>query len=88
MSGIDDHPPARRTRVVLARRRNAGTRVTLLWAVDTNAVSVHVRDAGANHKFELAVEPGASAIDVFEHPYAYAAWRGVDYPPAGLKRAA
>jgi hypothetical protein len=66
---------------------NAGTRVTLLWSVDTNAVSVRVRDTAMKHRFELAVEPGSSAIDVFEHPYAYAAWSGVDYP-AELRRVA
>jgi hypothetical protein len=87
MTSFEDHPSVRRPRVVLARRRNAGTRVTLLWAVDTNAVSVRVRDTAMKHMFELAVEPGSSAIDVFEHPYAYAAWRGVDYP-ADLRRAA
>jgi hypothetical protein len=34
------------------------------------------------------VEPGANALHVFEHPYAYAAWRGVDYRLADLRLAA
>jgi hypothetical protein len=84
MSGYDNHPPL----VVLARRENAGLRVTLLWAADTNAVAVLVRDEGTENQFALVVEPCANPLDVFEHPYAYAAWRGVDYQTDDLRRAA
>jgi hypothetical protein len=59
-------------------------RVTLLWAKETNAVAVVVRDDSTHDRFELLVEPGANALDVFEHPYAHAAWRGVDYQLAAL----
>ena len=72
------HAPAGPARVVLATRKNAGIQVTLLWAEDTNAVAVLVRDEGTDDQFELSVEPGANALDIFEHPYAYAAWRGVN----------
>jgi hypothetical protein len=75
-------------RVVLAKRTNAGIQVTLLWAEDTNAVAVLVRDEGNDDQFELSVEPGANAFDTFEHPYAYAAWRGVDYRLADHRLAA
>jgi hypothetical protein len=75
-------------RVVLARRRNAGIRVTLLWAEDTNAVAVVVHDDSTDDQFELLVEPEASPLDVYEHPYAYAAWRGLDYRAADLRQAA
>jgi hypothetical protein len=75
-------------RVVLAKRKNAGIDVTLLWAEDTNAVAVLVRDEGSGDQFELSVEPGTNALDAFEHPYAYAAWRGVDYRLEDLRRAA
>jgi hypothetical protein len=34
------------------------------------------------------VEPGAEALDTFEHPYAYGAWRGVDHRLADLRDAA
>jgi hypothetical protein len=34
------------------------------------------------------VEPGADAVDTFEHPYAHAAWRGVDRRLADLRGAA
>jgi hypothetical protein len=39
---------------------------------------------GNDDQFELSVEPGANALQIFEHPYAYAAWRGVDYRLADL----
>jgi hypothetical protein len=67
------------TRVVLAKRKNAGVWVTLVWAEDTNEVAVFVRDLTTDDRFELSLGPGANALDAFEHPYAYAAWRGVDY---------
>jgi len=54
---------------------------------DTNAVSVLVRDDGTDDQFELSVEP-VDALDTFEHPYAYAAWRGVDYRLADRRDAA
>jgi hypothetical protein len=85
MNDSHDHGPA--VRRVLAERKNAGIQVTLLWATDTNAVSVLVREDGTDDQFELSVEPG-DALDTFEHPYAYAAWRGVDYRLADLRDAA
>lgn len=62
--------------------------MTLLWAEDTNTVSVLVHDHSTDDQFELSVEPGADALDTFEHPYAYAAWRGVDHRLADLRDAA
>ncbi len=82
------HAPAGPARVVLAKRKNAGIHVTLLWAEDTNSVAVLVHDDTTDDRFELSVEPGANALQIFEHPYAYAAWRGVDYRLADLRRAA
>jgi hypothetical protein len=73
---------------VLAERKNAGIQVTLLWAEDTNAISVLVRDHSTNDQFELSVERAANALDTFEHPYAYAAWPGVDHRAADLRDAA
>lgn len=88
MNDSSDHAPARPARVVLAERKNAGIHVTLLWAEDTNSVAVLVHDDSTDDQFELSVEPGANALDIFEHPYAYAAWRGVDYRLADLRFAA
>jgi hypothetical protein len=79
MNDFYDTALAGSARVVLAKRKNAGVQVTLLWAEDTNTVAVFVRDHGTDDQFELSVEPGTNALDAFEHPYAYAAWRGVDY---------
>ena len=87
-SSHDDHTHAGPARVVLAKRRNGGIQVTLLWAQDSNAVAVLVRDEGNDDQFELSVEPGANAFDTFEHPYAYAAWRGVEYRLGDMRRAA
>ena len=77
MRGSDNHKP----RVVLASRRNAGIRVTLL-------VAVLVCDRSTNEQFELVVEPDDNPNDVYAHPYAYAAWRGVDYRTADLRQVA
>jgi hypothetical protein len=79
MSASRNHSHVGSAPVVLAKRRNAGVNVTLLWAEDTNAVAVRVRDDNNDDHFELPVEPGANALHVFEHPYAYAARQGVEY---------
>jgi len=84
MRGSDNH----NARVVLASRKNAGIRVTLLWAAETNSVAVLVRDVGTQEQFELVVESDANAIDVYDHPYAYAAWRGIDHRTADVRQAA
>ncbi len=89
MRDYHDHAPASPgARRVLAERKNAGIQVTLLWAADTNAISVLVRDEGTDDEFERSVEPAADALTTFEHPYAYAAWRGVDHRLADLRTAA
>jgi hypothetical protein len=88
MNESHDHAPASPARIELAKRKNAGIQVTLLWTEDTDTVAVLVRDDGNDDQFELSVEPGANALQIFEHPYAYAAWRGVDYRLADLRRAA
>lgn len=76
------------SRVVLASRVNGGIRVTLLWAADTHAVAVLVRDECTDDQFELVVEPEVNPVDVYEHPYAYAAWGGIDYRTPDLRQAA
>ena len=88
MNSSHDHTHASPARVVLAKRTNAGIQVTLLWAEDTNAVAVLVHDEGNDDQFELSVDPGANPFDTFEHPYTYAAWRGIDYRLGDLRLAA
>ena len=62
------------TRRELAHRSNNGIDVRLVWSPDDDTLAVTVADSGGE-SFELVVDP-AEALDVFEHPYAYAAFRG------------
>jgi hypothetical protein len=60
----------------LAYRENDGIAVTLFWQSDSNRLSVSVYDWRNGDWFELEARP-RNAMDVFEHPYAYAAQSGV-----------
>ena len=62
----------------LAHRRNDGIDVTLLWNRSENRLFVIVRDARSDDSFELPADAG-NALQVFEHPYAEAAYLGIDY---------
>ena len=55
----------------LAYRVGDGVEVVLLWSAATGDVTVRVSDTRTGSHFEVAAEP-AHALDVFEHPYAYA----------------
>ena len=59
----------------LDSRSSNGITVVLYWHPHTNGVSVLVNDEPADETFELQVDP-ADALDAFNHPYAYAAYRG------------
>lgn len=67
----------------LAFRASDGVQVGLFWSTSDNRLIVVVDDARSGDLFELEVSP-AEALDAFEHPYAYAAHRGVEYA-AGLR---
>ena len=75
-------------RVVLASRRSAGILVLLLWASDTNSAAVVVHDDRTDDGFELPVDADLNPMNVYEHPYAHAAWRGIDYRTADLRQSA
>ena len=75
-------------RVVLESRESAGIRVTLVWEADTDTAAVLVENDAADDRFELVVESDVNPLDVYEHPFAFAAWRGVEYRTEGLLRAA
>jgi hypothetical protein len=62
----------------LAARTSDGIDVALLWYTGTNRLEVRVEDSCTGELFALDVDHH-DALDVFEHPYAYAAFRGVDY---------
>jgi hypothetical protein len=58
----------------LAHRAGDGINVYLLWSPGDDTLAVTVLDE-AGESFELVVDPH-EALEVFEHPYAYAAYRG------------
>ena len=60
----------------LLGRESNGITVSLLWNRDEDSLSVCVFDASTDVSFELEVG-AASPTDVFNHPFAYAAFRGV-----------
>ena len=69
----------------LAHRRNDGIDVTMFWDSRTNQVSVAVTDAKGGEAFEIHVLPGERAMDVFHHPFAYAAAADRKRPPVLLE---
>ena len=62
----------------LDRRSSDGIDVRLLWCEQDGRVLVAVRDAKTGDAFAVEVQEGERALDVFAHPYAYAAYHGVD----------
>jgi hypothetical protein len=59
--------------VELDERESAGIRVILLWNRVTDQASVFVSDEKSGEVFALEVRSGENALDVFHHPFAYAA---------------
>jgi hypothetical protein len=66
-------------RTELAVRHQDGTSVTLFWTRGTNVLAVAVVDHRNGDSFEFVLEPDERPLDVFYHPYAYAAARGLDF---------
>jgi hypothetical protein len=62
----------------LAHRAGDGVEVSLLWDDADNRLTVSVVDSRTGDLFQLAA-PAENALDVFHHPYAYAAFQGVPY---------
>jgi hypothetical protein len=65
----------------LASRSADGLAVSLLWSKTTDRIKVTVADERLAEEFDLDV-PGAHALAAFDHPFAYAAVRGL-LPLAG-----
>ena len=65
----------------LARRNDYGVDVMLSWHQVTDELTVTVSDERTGAHFELAAEPH-QALDVFNHPFAHAAFRSVTYEEA------
>ena len=60
----------------LMSRESNGISVSLLWNREDDSLTVCVHDARGSAMFELEVG-AASPLDVFQHPFAHAAHRGL-----------
>jgi hypothetical protein len=67
----------------LAHRTSDGVEIVLFWHRISNELTVSVSDQRSGSYFELTAEPDY-ALDVFNHPYAYAAFRGLPYADVAL----
>ena len=63
----------------LDHRTADGVTVALLWHPIGDFVSVVVSDARIGRSFELVLDERDNPLDVFHHPYAYAAHRGLEF---------
>jgi hypothetical protein len=67
----------------LAYRASGGIEVGLFWHENTGELLVSVADEKGGAYLELAAGPH-QALDVFNHPYAHAAFRGLAYEDASI----
>jgi hypothetical protein len=74
--------------LALAARRELDARgadgldVRLWWDAVTDRVAVTVADTKTGLSLEVPVADGDAPLDVFRHPFAYAADRGLELRPA------
>jgi hypothetical protein len=66
-------------RTELMSRESNGLTVRLLWSRATNLVTVAVTDAASDDSFELVLDEHEPALEVFNHPFAHAAARGLEF---------
>ena len=62
--------------------------VWLLWRESDNQVLVSVADEKTGDMFTIELREGERPLDVFHHPYAYAAFHGIDVSAAPERRLA
>lgn len=62
----------------LAYRANDGLEVALLWVESTDRLVVSVADERTGDRFALRAGR-ENALDIFYHPFAHAARRGIGY---------
>lgn len=67
------------SRTELMSRESNGITVRLLWSRATNLVMVAVADAASGDYFELVLDEHEPALEVFNHPFAHAAARGLEF---------
>ena len=66
-------------RTELMSRESNGITVRLLWSRVTNLVTVAVADAASDDYFELVLDEHEPPLEVFNHPFAHAAARGLEF---------
>lgn len=66
-------------RTELMSRESNGITVRLFWSRATNLVTVAVTDAASDDYFELVLSEHEPALEVFNHPFAHAAARGLEF---------
>jgi hypothetical protein len=66
-------------RTELADRESNGVSVRLYWSRSTGLVTVTVSDETNGEYFELVLSEFERPLEVFHHPYAYAAARGLEF---------
>jgi hypothetical protein len=71
----------------LHSRPSDGIHVRLLWRECDGKLWVAVIDNKAGGEFCMEVQDPTRALDVFHHPYAYAAHSGLDTRPAAAEAA-
>ena len=67
------------TTIELASRDSGSLHVCLVWSREADVFTVSVEDLGTSDKFDLVVED-RNPLDVYYHPYAYAAVRAKSGP--------
>ena len=61
----------------LVSRHSGSAEVVLFWSKRTHRAAVKLEDEATGETVELDVLPDDDPLDVFNHPYAYAAKRGL-----------
>jgi hypothetical protein len=64
----------------LDHRSHDRIEVRLLWRERDNRVVVAVADEKTGERFNIEVRDRERALDVFHHPFFYAAWLGAETP--------
>ena len=67
----------------LDHRSHDRIHVRLLWRARDDRVIVAVADEKTGERFSVDVHDDERALDVFRHPFAYAAWHRVEMHSAG-----
>lgn len=66
-------------RTELMSRVSNGITVRLLWSRAMNLVTIAVADAANDDYFELVLDEHEPPLEVFDHPFAHAATRGLEF---------